>query len=209
MLSESCSGWHRPAPATCSPPPRDTAPVALLFTDGEAEVQVTPGHRPGWSGRNSWPGFLPAGPGPLSSPDTPAGSAAWAGWGGTWASRRPHWAHLPACPHFLLHQGPGNAPEITEEGMCWKRAPCLPPPSPGMLPLFSLPRGWLAGAGFMGLRWALGGRAEDSIHRAPHQPLSHCAPSQLPAGPSPSEMQIGACSHASQGEGRTPQQHGQ
>lgn len=107
MLSKSCPGWHRPAPATCSPPPRDTAPVALLFTDREAEVQVTPGHRPGWSVWKSWPGFVPAGPGRLSSPDTPAGSAAWVG--GDVGEQGPQWVHLPACPHFLLHQGPGNA----------------------------------------------------------------------------------------------------
>lgn len=76
--------------------------------------------------------------------------------GGTWASRRPQGTHLPACPRFLLHQGPGNAPRSLRRKCPRNVLPALwVPPTPHHSPpsaLLSLCWGGREGLASRGFR---------------------------------------------------------
>lgn len=120
--------------------------------------------------------------------------------GERWASGRPHSAHLPACLYYL-HQGPGNASRSLRMECAgnvlpvWWGVPISPTPGCSECSPLSLCRGGWEGLASLGSSGHWRGVAS-SIDRLPHQPLSHCVPSQLPAGPSPPEIQIRACHSA-------------
>lgn len=96
-----------------------------------------------------------------SSPDTPAGSAAWAGGGGELGVP----SGRPACC-------PGPPPALWAHSA--RRRPHPPAPC--------------RGGSFTGHRWPRPGVG--SIHRLLTSPWGHCVPSRQPAFLPPSEMQI-------------------